>query len=371
MYSIMTNARNRGLSLDNVITKLNNFAPKSLAEPWDNVGLLVEPVTKKNIERILLTNDLTEDVMEEAVKVHADLIISYHPPIFVPLKSVTGRTWKERIIATCLENRIAVYSPHTSFDAVSGGVNDWLASAFETKSVKPLIQSDVSGSRSKLYQVEMTDPVIEPAESGSVLYQIKKYMEESTRGTREKLIGDICVSHGELKLTVWCSKFSMSLLAEIFHSNVHKTGKERFRVLKYEYVPPHGVGMGRLCCLKRPLQLAAVKELVKKHLNLQHIRVALARQKHMESLVSTIAICAGSGSSVLKGVKADLYLTGEMQHHDILDAVHKDTHVILCDHSNTERGFLKVFAKKLATELCGGSVDVMLSETDRDPLQIM
>lgn len=69
-------------------------------------------------------------------------------------------------------------------------------------------------------------------------------------------------------------------------------------------------------------------------------------------------------------MKADLYLTGEMQHHDILDAVHKDTHVILCDHSNTERGFLKVFAEKLATELCGRSV-VMLSETDRDPLQIM
>jgi len=64
----------------------------------------------------------------------------------------------------------------------------------ETKSVKPLIQSDVSGSRSKLYQVEMTDPVIEPAESGSVLYQIKKYMEESTRGTREKLIGDMLVA---------------------------------------------------------------------------------------------------------------------------------------------------------------------------------
>jgi hypothetical protein len=93
----MTNASNCGLSLNDMITKLDNFAPKSLAESWDNVGLLVEPVTKKNIKRILLTNDLTEDVMEEAVKVCADLIISYHPPIFVPLKSVTGRTWKVRL----------------------------------------------------------------------------------------------------------------------------------------------------------------------------------------------------------------------------------------------------------------------------------
>lgn len=64
----------------------------------------------------------------------------------------------------------------------------------ETESVKPLIQSDVSDSRSKLYQVEITGPVIEPAESGSAVYQIKKYMEESTRGTQEELIGDMLVA---------------------------------------------------------------------------------------------------------------------------------------------------------------------------------
>jgi len=64
----------------------------------------------------------------------------------------------------------------------------------ETESVKPLIQSDVSDSRSKLYQVEITGPVIEPAESGSVVYQIKKYMEESTRGSQEELIGDMLVA---------------------------------------------------------------------------------------------------------------------------------------------------------------------------------
>lgn len=90
-----------------------------------------------------------------------------------------------------------------------------------------------------------------------------------------------------------------------------------------------------------------------------------------DSLISTVAVCAGSGSSVLKGVKADLYLTGEMQHHDVLDAVHSGTHVILCDHSNTERGYLKMFADKLAVELCGGNVQVVLSQADRDPLQII
>lgn len=92
----MANAENCGLSLNDVIAKLDNFAPKSLAESWDNVGLLVQPITKKNVKKILLTNDLTEDVVEEAVKLCTDLIISYHPPIFAPLKSITGNTWKVR-----------------------------------------------------------------------------------------------------------------------------------------------------------------------------------------------------------------------------------------------------------------------------------
>lgn len=109
-YSTMTSARNCGLSLNDVVKKLDNFAPKSLAETWDNVGLLVEPVTKKNIQRILLTNDLTEDVMEEAVKVYADLIISYHPPIFAPLKSVTRRTWKVRSESEELNHTYIPYS---------------------------------------------------------------------------------------------------------------------------------------------------------------------------------------------------------------------------------------------------------------------
>jgi len=79
---------------------------------------------------MLLTNDLTPAVMEEAIQQKADLILSYHPPLFVPIKKITQRNWKERILTRCIENRIAVYSPHTSYDALEGGVNDWLISAF-------------------------------------------------------------------------------------------------------------------------------------------------------------------------------------------------------------------------------------------------
>ena len=117
-----------GMELREVVQHLKNYAPLSLAESWDNAGLLVEPSSKSHfVHSILLTNDLTEGVMEEAIEKNANMILAYHPPIFSPLKTLTRHSWKERVVLKAVENRIAIYSPHTAFDVVKGGVNDWLA----------------------------------------------------------------------------------------------------------------------------------------------------------------------------------------------------------------------------------------------------
>ena len=89
-----------------------------------------------------------------------------------------------------------------------------------------------------------------------------------------------------------------------------------------------------------------------------------------DSQISKIGVCAGSGSSVLAGCKADLWITGEMSHHEVLDAVHSGTSVILCEHSNTERGFLYVFATKLS-DMLENDVSVQVSIVDSDPLKIV
>lgn len=115
------------MNLGEVVSALNDFASLSLAESWDNVGLLVEPSPPHTVNTLFLTNDLTEEVMEEAVQKKADLILSYHPPVFTPLKRVTWKTWKERLVVQALEHRIGIYSPHTAYDAIPHGVNDWLA----------------------------------------------------------------------------------------------------------------------------------------------------------------------------------------------------------------------------------------------------
>ena len=139
-----------GILLQEVVKQLGKFASTKLAEKWDNVGLLVEPSGCHKVKRILLTNDLTQAVLEEAVRKSVEMIISYHPPIFAPLKRLSQGNWKERIITKCIEKRIAVYSPHTSFDAVIGGVNDWLIQCFRPGDIQPIIQSfDTSFAKTK------------------------------------------------------------------------------------------------------------------------------------------------------------------------------------------------------------------------------
>ena len=83
------------MNLTKVVKVLENFAPSSLAGSWDNVGLLIEPrQSDKAIKKIMLTNDLTESVMDESLSANVDMIISYHPPIFRPLKRLTSKSWK-------------------------------------------------------------------------------------------------------------------------------------------------------------------------------------------------------------------------------------------------------------------------------------
>ena len=82
------------------------------------------------VKHILLTNDLTLPVLSEAIEMKTDLILAYHPPLFQKFKRLLQSDWKQRVAIKCIENRIAVYSPHTCYDALQNGVNDWLISPF-------------------------------------------------------------------------------------------------------------------------------------------------------------------------------------------------------------------------------------------------
>ena len=110
---------------------------------------------------------------------------------------------------------------------------------------------------------------------------------------------------------------------------------------------------------------------IKSRLKLDHLRLARPYKLGGDPLIKTVAVCAGSGGSVLEGVRADLLLSGEMSHHQVLGATAMGSAVILCDHSNTERGFLQgIYRERVETAL-GSQVEVAIATTDKDPLEIV
>ncbi len=100
---------------------IDSFAPFDTQEEWDNSGLLVGD-ENANVNKIIFALDATEDVLNQAVKIGADLIITHHPVIFHPLSSVTQNTLAYKLV----QNNISVISAHTNYDKAVDGVNDIL-----------------------------------------------------------------------------------------------------------------------------------------------------------------------------------------------------------------------------------------------------
>ncbi|KAK3346741.1 GTP cyclohydrolase 1 type 2/Nif3 [Lasiosphaeria hispida] len=122
-----------------VVKVMRSMYPEELAErSWDNVGLLQENVdlgARRPNTTVMLTNDLTLSVAEEAIRRDASVIVTYHPFIFRGLKCITLADPQQRIVLLLAQNNIAVYSPHTAIDAAPGGMNDWLADMLDGHSV--------------------------------------------------------------------------------------------------------------------------------------------------------------------------------------------------------------------------------------------
>ncbi|VGO13787.1 GTP cyclohydrolase 1 type 2 [Pontiella desulfatans] len=262
---------NAYMNLSTITQTLNEIAPLNLAEEWDNVGLLINPLKPRNVKKVLLTIDLTEAVADEAIAGKTDLIVAYHPILFRPANRLNAENAYDRTVMKLIQKNMAVYSPHTALDAVIGGVNDWLADG----------------------------------------------------------VGD-----GEVSVL--------------------------------QPIPGSDAGQGRLVELRKAVKVKTLAGRIKQHLGLKSLRIAAPAEG---ASISTIALCAGAGTDAFKGIQADCYLTGEMSHHNVLTATLGGSHVILCEHTNTERGYLPSFAKILRKAL-GAGVEIVISSKDADPIQM-
>ncbi len=128
--------------LQDIINIIESVAPLSYQEAWDNSGLQVGDRNAK-IHAALLTVDVTESVVNEAIDKHCDLIISHHPLLFKGLKQVTGSSPQERCLEKAIRNGIAIYSSHTSMDSYVHGVSGRIAKKLGILDYRVLIPNTV------------------------------------------------------------------------------------------------------------------------------------------------------------------------------------------------------------------------------------
>ncbi|NQT02174.1 MAG: Nif3-like dinuclear metal center hexameric protein [Planctomycetes bacterium] len=124
------------MKIRDIAERIEKIVPLKLAQDWDNVGLLIGDA-RKNVKRILLTIDITADVVAEAKKLKTDLIVSYHPVIWDGLKKITSEG-PSSTVHELIRRNIAVFSIHTALDVVTGGVNDGLAEIIGIEDGKPI-----------------------------------------------------------------------------------------------------------------------------------------------------------------------------------------------------------------------------------------
>lgn len=275
--------------LQRVSQAMHVIAPLSLADhSWDNVGVLVESPSPCKTSVVMLTIDLTPEVMAECKQKGVEVIVAYHPPLFRPLKRLVMQDPKQRVILEAVAAGMSVYAPHTALDAAEGGINDWLAS---------LVANGAAYTASPIQPTASYAP-----------------------------------------------------------NAAEKTDK---------------TGMGRLVQLSEGVEFRALVDALKEQLQLPTVRVALPDGWEPSHHVRSVALCAGSGAGVFRSVRrrVDVLLTGEMGHHEVQAANAAQQAVILCEHTNTERGFLKaVLKERLEKELEG--VTVLVAEADHDPLVV-
>jgi len=125
------------IKLKDILAYVGQFAPWELAEPWDNVGLMVGNPDQE-ATGLLIALDPTLQVIEEAILKKANIILTHHPLIFHPLKSINTATSLGQFLKKALVHDIAVVSCHTNLDIISDGVSDALARALYLRNTRPL-----------------------------------------------------------------------------------------------------------------------------------------------------------------------------------------------------------------------------------------
>lgn len=131
------------MTVKDIYERLSAQIPDTLREGWDNDGLMCAPDVTREVSKVLLTLDVTEELVDYAIEQGFDLIVSHHPLIFKPIAAINEHNHVARKLIKLIENEISVFSFHTRADKVKGGVNDRLCELLGIEGAEPFGEGDL------------------------------------------------------------------------------------------------------------------------------------------------------------------------------------------------------------------------------------
>ena len=339
--------------LRNIIEHLENVAPVHYQEPYDNAGLIVGEKSRE-ISSALITLDVTEEVIDEAISNGCGLIISHHPLIFKGLKRITGNNEVERCLIKAIKNDLAIYAAHTNLDSITGGVNSKICEKIGLQNCR--ILSPVKNQLLKLVtyvpenHVEMVRTALFAAGAGVIgNYDQCSYSSSgfgTFRGNEESrpFVGTKGNLHieNELRLeTIVPRHMAAKVVAAL-------TDSHPYEEVAYDLIPLENdfptVGSGMIGELTNPCDETSFLTRVKQLFGCKMIRHTGLLNRE----IRRVAVCGGSGSFLVsKAIAegADLLISADFKYHDFFEA---DKRIVLADIGHYES---EQFTKEVLKEI--------------------
>lgn len=375
-----------------LVSAIESIAPPQLAEDWDNVGLLIGSPEDRLDGPVLLTIDLNEAVLGEAERHKCRAIVAYHPPIFRPTKRFVGGSIAspgERTVYRAARAGIAVYSPHTALDAATGGLTDWLADGLmpsgsaggDKRPLQPAMRREDTQEVKivtfvPLATLDTVRAALASAGAGLIgAYELCSFSHPGTGtfrgkpGTRPAVgAAEQFEQAAEHRLEMVCSRRALALALQTLRQ-FHPYEEPAIDVYPLEPKPDRSVGAGRRLTLDHPCTLDELAERLKRHIGVRAVHLAAPGANPPP--VDRIGVVPGSGAALAQAAAENgcqVFVTGEMTHHQVNDALARGLSVLLGGHTATERGYLPHLAERLGALV--KHAKFIVSQADRDPLEM-
>lgn len=308
------------ITVAEIISKIEEFAPPHLAEDWDPIGLSVGNRDQK-VKKMMVALDLDANTLKEAKEKNVDFIFTHHPAIFSPLKTLNEEDRRRKEYIELIRSSISLYSAHTNVDAADNGMNDWLAEAIGLEQPYELMDFSYEHSFKKLtlygerQKLAQTIQVLDKLTGGA----LREYNPILIRANGEKLVETSELTMQGEKLELIMPDYLVGIvLGKLYEIDLENRADFHLTAIEKQ---GKSYGIGRVGSLKESLSIQTLIERVKKAYSAPNLRTA---NMDLDKKVQRIAVLGGSGEKYYKQALAqgaDLYITGDITYHGAQDMI--------------------------------------------------